>query len=165
MPDCRAPSAYGVPSRGNSTCNSNSRPLSLTLLPCPIPLHPPPTRYETGVWLDIPTPVSIRVFHFKWHAAVLRNLTDRLRFYKGSADSGGLPRYRHYHEAERVLAALEAGEQKLDTERFGCVPADEPPSGSVMMEALRRQRADARRRAAARAPEVEPEAAPRSEGA
>jgi hypothetical protein len=70
-------------------------------------------------WDDIPFAISIAVYHYKWHQGVLNNLKDRAEFYKGNADSGGLPRYQHYTEAETALNVL-SKEKKLDINAFRC---------------------------------------------
>ncbi|GAB4814553.1 hypothetical protein N2152v2_001599 [Parachlorella kessleri] len=74
-----------------------------------------------GLWGDYAYSLSITVLHFKWHAAVLRNLQDRAAYYKGSAGEGGLPRYRHYQESEKVVEALlEHG--RLNLTSLQCAP-------------------------------------------
>lgn len=70
-------------------------------------------------WDDIPFAISIAVYHYKWHEGVLDNLKDRAEFYKGDADSGGLPRYQHYTEAETAVNVL-SREKKLDINAFRC---------------------------------------------
>ena len=72
-----------------------------------------------AVWDDISYRIIVPVFHFKWHSAVLENLQDRAEFYRGDAEAGGLPRYKHYQEAETAVAALQYT-QKLDLSGFGC---------------------------------------------
>lgn len=37
-----------------------------------------------SAWDDVPYSLTITVLHFKWHAAVLRNMQDRVKFYKGA---------------------------------------------------------------------------------
>ena len=39
-----------------------------------------------STWDDVPYALTITVLHFKWHAAVLRNMQDRVRFYKGGSE-------------------------------------------------------------------------------
>jgi hypothetical protein len=77
------------------------------------------TTTNNSTWDDIPYTISIPVHHFKWHQGVLNNLKDRAEFYKGDAESGGLPRYQHYTEAETAVNVL-SREKKLDINAFRC---------------------------------------------
>lgn len=53
------------------------------------------------------------VYHFKWHAGVVANVKDRLRYYKGDTlpdQAGGeaKPRYDWYKDSESILGAVVA---------------------------------------------------------
>jgi len=66
--------------------------------------------------------VVVPVYHMKWHKGVLQSARDRLEHYKGNAtEKGGLPRYNHYVESERIVMALATG--KIDMKAAGCVRA------------------------------------------
>lgn len=56
-------------------------------------------------WDDVPSPLTITVLHFKWHAAVLRNMQDRVKFYKGES--------RLSHGAVMGLGAIGLGAMGL----------------------------------------------------
>jgi hypothetical protein len=95
----------------------------------------------------------VTVWHLKWHRGVLQSAADRLAFYRGNvtdaADgaaqqaqgAGGgqeageqrggeqgveLPRFNHYRESARILAALRGG--RVDVEAAGCIGRDGAPA-------------------------------------